>query len=136
MRPAAPSSSTATGGSSTSTTRYLGKLSLLGGHNETVMPTFPTAALRELHEETGVPPRRRRALPEFTDVRLDIDVHGIDANPSKSEPEHQHVDFRWIYSLRSDHALTLQTKKVGDYEWRLFPHAASPTVRAKHALLP
>ncbi|MER6833465.1 hypothetical protein ABT320_05615 [Streptomyces cellulosae] len=67
---------------------------------------------------------------------LDIDVHDIAANPAKGEPAHQHVDFRWAFLLRAEHAVTLQTEEVSGYEWRSFEDSASPTVRAKLALLP
>jgi hypothetical protein len=69
-------------------------------------------------------------------VPLDIDVHDIAANAAKGEPAHQHVDFRWAFVLRTQHTVTLQAEEVGGYEWRSFEDAASPTVRAKLALLP
>ncbi|MEU1406845.1 hypothetical protein ABZ471_31630 [Streptomyces sp. NPDC005728] len=66
---------------------------------------------------------------------LDIDVHTIDANPSKNEPAHHHVDFRWAFQLGTKHTVTLQEDEVDGYEWRPFTSAASPTVRAKLAQL-
>ena len=63
-------------------------------------------------------------------------MHDIDANPAKGEPAHQHVDFRFVFRLTAQHTVTLQTEEVSGYDWRPFKETASPTVRAKLALLP
>ncbi|MFD6551995.1 NUDIX hydrolase [Streptomyces sp. NPDC058398] len=112
-----------------------GKLLAPGGHNEPADRHLRDAALRELHEETGIPPSAVVPLAGYEDVPLDIDVHTIDANPSKNEPAHHHVDFRWAFQLGAEHAVTLQEEEVDGYEWRSFARATSPTVRAKLALL-
>ncbi len=62
-------------------------------------------------------------------------MHAIDANLSKDEPAHHHVDFRWGFLLGAEHAVTLQEEEVDGYEWRSFTSAASLTVRSKLALL-
>lgn len=112
-----------------------GKLLTPGGHNEPADRHLRDAALRELHEEVGIPPSAVIPLSGYEDVPLDIDVHAIDTNPSKDEPAHHHVDFRWAFHLGSEHAVTLQEEDVDGYEWRPFTSAASPTVRSKLALL-
>ncbi|OEJ43575.1 NUDIX hydrolase [Streptomyces agglomeratus] len=114
----------------------MGKALAPGGHNEPGDQNLPGAALRELFEETGIPHNAVSPLPGFETVPVDIDVHGIAANLAKGEPAHQHVDFRWVFRLPAQHAVTLQTEEVSGYEWRSFDDSASPTVRAKLALLP
>lgn len=112
-----------------------GKLLAPGGHNEPEDRHLRDAALRELHEEAGIPPSAVVPLSGYEDVPLDIDVHATDANPSKNEPAHHHVDFRWAFHLGAQHAVTLQEEEVDGYEWRPIASAAAPTVRSKLALL-
>uniref|UniRef100_A0AAU2VM78 NUDIX domain-containing protein n=1 Tax=Streptomyces sp. NBC_00008 TaxID=2903610 RepID=A0AAU2VM78_9ACTN len=112
-----------------------GKTLAPGGHNESDDQQLRDAALRELHEEAGIPPSAVVPFSGYEDIPLDIDVHAIDANPSKGEPAHHHVDFRWAFHLGAEHAVTLQEEEVDGYEWRPIASAAAPTVRSKLALL-
>ncbi|MGW1966499.1 NUDIX hydrolase [Streptomyces sp. NPDC001935] len=111
------------------------KLLAPGGHNEPSDQHLRDAALRELHEEADIPLSAAVPLAGHEDIPLDIDVHAIDANPSKNEPAHHHVDFRWAFHLGANHAVTLQEEEVDGYQWRPFATTASPTVRAKLAQL-
>ncbi|MEV0915712.1 NUDIX domain-containing protein [Streptomyces sp. NPDC049967] len=112
-----------------------GKTLAPGGHNEPSDQHLRDAALRELHEEAGIPPSAVVPFSGYEGIPLDIEVHAIDTNPSKDEPAHHHVDFRWAFRLDAEHAVTLQEEEVGGYEWRPFTSAASSTVRAKLAQL-
>ncbi|GAB3113280.1 hypothetical protein GCM10027160_16830 [Streptomyces calidiresistens] len=91
-----------------------------GGHNE--------PANRYLRDAV-VP------LSGYEDVPLDIDVYTIDANPSKKEPAHHHVNFGWAFQLGTEYPVTLQEEEIDGHEGRAFASAASPTVRAKLAQL-
>jgi 8-oxo-dGTP pyrophosphatase MutT (NUDIX family) len=88
-----------------------GKLLAPGGHNEPGDHDLLGAALRELYEEVGVPPSAVGPPSGYEDIPLDIDVHAIDADPLKDEPAHHHIDFRWAFYLRAEHAVTLQKRR-------------------------
>ncbi|MEU3281339.1 NUDIX domain-containing protein [Streptomyces antibioticus] len=113
-----------------------GKFLAPGGHPEPDDQDLVHTVLRELSEEAGLPSAAVAPLPGYETVPLDIDVHGIDANPTKGEPAHQHIDFRFVFRLSAPHTVTLQTEEVSGYHWRPIQETASPTVRAKLALLP
>lgn len=71
-------------------------------------------ALRELHEETGIP--ADLVSPLHDTVPIDIDIHVIPANPSKPEPEHPHFDLRHAFTLLDPSApLSLQREEVSAY---------------------
>ncbi|MEU5578861.1 NUDIX domain-containing protein [Streptomyces huasconensis] len=75
--------------------RATGGLMLVpGGHVEPGDRTLLAAALREVSEETGIAPGALCLTPQVLGAPLDIDVHDIDASPSKGEPAHHHYDFR------------------------------------------
>jgi 8-oxo-dGTP pyrophosphatase MutT (NUDIX family) len=50
------------------------------------------AALREAAEETGF----MCELIQDDDLPFDIDCHLVPTNPKKGEPEHYHIDFRYL----------------------------------------
>lgn len=109
-----------------------GKLLAPGGHVEDGDRTLLEAALREVHEETGIPPGALCATAEYGTLPLDIDVHDIDANPSKGEGAHQHYDFRFVFTLvQGDAEITVQPDEVSDAVWLPFDQVASPTLRTK-----
>ena len=47
-----------------------------------------------------------------------MDVHAIPANEAKGEPDHQHVDFRYVFRRADDAAVRLQEEEVSGYAWR------------------
>ncbi|TJZ42873.1 NUDIX domain-containing protein [Streptomyces piniterrae] len=92
----------------------LDKWLLPGGHLEADDSTLLDAARRELAEETGIP---ADTVASVDDTPLHIDVHPIPANQAKSEPGHQHIDFRFLFRTTAEVG-ELQTEEVTDAAWR------------------
>ncbi|WP_326697980.1 NUDIX hydrolase [Streptomyces sp. NBC_01754] len=92
----------------------LGKWLLPGGHLEPEDDTLWAAGLRELSEETGIP---SASVTLASPIPVDIDVHPIPANEAKGEPEHQHIDFRFLFRTETADISALQTEEVTDAAW-------------------
>ncbi|WP_329099084.1 NUDIX hydrolase [Streptomyces sp. NBC_01439] len=105
----------------------LGKWLTPGGHLEPEDADLLGAALRELIEETGI----TLSVSPVHAVPVHIDVHSIPANESKGEPAHQHFDFRYLFRLEGDQAVTLQEEEVSGYAWRSVETITDETLRAR-----
>ncbi|MDL2075820.1 NUDIX domain-containing protein [Streptomyces sp. GXMU-J15] len=115
-----------------------GKFLVPGGHAEAADESLAATALRELHEETGIPPQAVTAWPGYETVPFDIDIHDIDAHPRKGEPGHQHFDLRFLFRLHTttDVPVVLQEDEVGGIEWRPVDRVTQPPLREKLLKLP
>ncbi|MGW6412998.1 NUDIX hydrolase [Streptomyces vinaceus] len=106
----------------------LNKWLLPGGHVEDTDVDLAGAALRELVEEAGLD-GGAVALAETQPVH--IDVHPIPANPAKGEGSHLHADFRFVFRLDRDAAVTLQEEEVSGYAWKNPDTIADGTLRGR-----
>ncbi|WP_414169152.1 NUDIX domain-containing protein [Streptoverticillium reticulum] len=115
-----------------------GKVLPPGGHTEPSDESLAAAALRELHEETGIPPQAVTPWPGYETVPLDIGIHDMDARPSKGEPGHAHFDLRFLFRMHdaTEVPVVLQAEEVGGSEWLPVDRVASPTLREKLLKLP
>ncbi|WP_406723964.1 NUDIX domain-containing protein [Streptomyces sp. GD-15H] len=113
--------------------RASGKVLAPGGHTEPEDESLAVAALRELHEETGIPPQAVAPWPGYETVPFDIDIHDIDAHPGKGEPGHQHFDLRFLFRLHTatEVPVVLQKEEVAGIEWRPVDRVTSPSLREK-----
>ncbi|MFE2374626.1 NUDIX domain-containing protein [Streptomyces sp. NPDC059398] len=114
-----------------------GKVLAPGGHIGPSDESLAAAALRELHEETGIPPQALTPWPGYEAVPFDIGIHHVDAQQGKGGPGHQHFDLRFLFRLRTaGEPPVLQEEVVGSIEWRPMDEVASPSLREKLLKLP
>ncbi|MEU2304032.1 NUDIX hydrolase [Streptomyces misionensis] len=113
--------------------RATGLLLTPGGHIEPEDRTLLAAALREVAEEAGIAPGNLCLTRQTLGSPVDIDVHGIDANPAKGEPAHRHYDLRYVFYLAGDEppTITLQNEEVSGSRWLPLSEVTSPTLREK-----
>jgi hypothetical protein len=58
-------------------------------------------------------------------------VHPIPENPAKGEPDHFHVDFRFVFRTTGSELVTLQEEEVSGYTWRPVASIADDRLRAR-----
>lgn len=108
----------------------LGQWLTPGGHLEPGDSTLLGAALRELVEETGVRPEYVTPLGQDP---IHIDIHPIPANPKKGEPEHRHIDFRFVFTTTVTDVTEIQVEEVTDAAWRGVGTITDERLRARVA---
>ncbi|WP_026239559.1 NUDIX hydrolase [Parafrankia discariae] len=107
----------------------LGRWLLPGGHLEAGDGSLQDAALRELVEETGIP---AGAVISAAASPIHIDVHPIPANGTKGEPDHQHIDFRFLFRTDAEVG-QLQAEEVTAADWRPVDSVSDETLRRRIA---
>ncbi|WP_098011696.1 NUDIX domain-containing protein [Streptomyces sp. sk226] len=89
--------------------------------------TLMAAAVREVHEETGIPPAALCQSAAFCHEPADID-----ATPAKDEPAQEHYDFQFVFHLvRPSTETTVQAKEVSGTDWLPMDQVTSLTMRSK-----
>jgi 8-oxo-dGTP pyrophosphatase MutT (NUDIX family) len=83
--------------------------------------SLEATALREAREETGLDVRLHPAAPR----PLDVDAHRIPAR--KNEPEHWHLDVRYLVVAHSPEALAHDPAESLDLRWFSFDEALAQT---------
>lgn len=82
-----------------------------GGHADAADGTMALTALREAKEETGCEVALHPAAPQ----PLDVDVHVIPAR--KTEPEHRHLDIRFLVVAQNPEALAHDPGESHGAQW-------------------
>ncbi|WP_241845536.1 NUDIX hydrolase [Streptomyces sp. CB02261] len=110
-----------------------GLLLARGGHIEPGDRTLLAAALREVSEEAGIGPGALCLTRQLLGSPVDIDVHDIDASPSKGEPAHRHYDVRYVFYLAGEEppTIALHDEEASGAQWLPQVEVTSPTLRAK-----
>ncbi|MEM7621469.1 MAG: NUDIX domain-containing protein [Pseudomonadota bacterium] len=97
--------------------KTLNKWLFPGGHLERNDGTLRQAAQREICEETGMDVHLLNKFGQwFDDIPIHIDCHPIPKNDKKDEPEHSHIDFRYVFQGNLETA-NLQLDEVTDWAW-------------------
>ncbi|MFH8391503.1 NUDIX domain-containing protein [Streptomyces sp. NPDC018036] len=114
-----------------------GELLAPGGHTEPPDQSL-AAALRELHEKTGIPPQAVTPWPGYETVPLDINIHDVEAHPGEGEPGHLHFDLWFLFRLHNaaEAPVVLREGEVDGVEWRPVDRVNSPTLHEKLLKVP
>ncbi len=89
-----------------------------GGHADAAdLGSMAQTALREAREETGL------EVKLFSDEPIDVDVHVIPAR--KDEPEHRHLDVRYLVVAANPEALARDPNESHGAQWLAWDEAVA-----------
>ncbi|MFC4337589.1 NUDIX hydrolase [Salininema proteolyticum] len=94
--------------------KALGTLLQPGGHTEPEDQDLIGAARREVGEETGL---TELTVMNGQSAPVWIDIHTIPHSVAKNEPEHDHYDFQFVFTVTGEQTVTLQDEEVDGYQW-------------------
>lgn len=90
-----------------------------GGHVDPFeMPI--DACLRETAEEVGL-----KNLRVILSAIFDIDIHLIPASAKKNEPEHWHIDVRYVLEASDSEAVDLNLEECLSHKWKALAEMVS-----------
>lgn len=87
----------------------------LGGHSDNDSNSL-NVALRETMEESGI-----TNINTLGGEIFDVDIHTVPSRPEKNEPEHKHIDIKFIFTTQeknfvvSSESLSLKWVPINEY---------------------
>ena len=88
-----------------------------GGHVEKQDKDPLAAALREVHEETGLQDLIQVPVSNNELMPLDISVHKVRYNERLNLPEHYHFDFRYLFLVEKISEVKIDESESSSYKW-------------------
>lgn len=97
--------------------KSLNKFLQPGGHVESIDNEIISTAKREVKEETSLHDLNVLSLSNDINIPFDINSHYIPKNDKKSEDEHYHHDFGYLFTVDKLDDIRLDYDESNDYKW-------------------
>ena len=88
-----------------------------GGHIDGTDKNPLEAAIREVHEETGIYDLTQLKICKNKLVPIDIDTHKVPYNKRLNLPEHYHFDFRYLFVIDKIEEVKIDEEEANNYKW-------------------